>query len=125
MACSIALSLFTGCATRNDTRSQAGKANNNRPVITDQEARAIAKEAYIYGNSINRYLINSPMLPDLKRDAGGGLTLYLQRESPGTDQESNWLPAPNGPFMAVLRLYWPKEEAINGAWKQPPMQSAQ
>jgi hypothetical protein len=79
----------------------------------------------LVANPLNRYLINSPMLPDLKRDADGGLTLYLQRESPGADRESNWLPAPNGPFWAVLRLYWPKEEAINGTWKQPPMQSAQ
>ena len=48
------------------------------------------------------------MLPDLKRDADGGLTLYLQHESPGKDKESNWLPAPNGPFFAVMRLYWPE-----------------
>ena len=79
----------------------------------------------LVANPLNRYLINSPMLPDLKRDADGGLTLYLQRESPGPDKESNWLPAPNGPFMPVLRLYWPKEEALNGTWKQPPIQSAQ
>lgn len=73
-------------------------------------------------NPINRYLINSPMLSELKRDADGGLTLYVQKESPGADKESNWLPAPNGPFMAVMRLYWPKEEALNGTWKQPPLQ---
>jgi hypothetical protein len=75
----------------------------------------------LVANPLNRYLINSPMLPGLKRDADGGLTLYVQKDSPGADKESNWLPAPNGPFMAVLRLYWPKEEALSGAWKQPPM----
>jgi hypothetical protein len=75
----------------------------------------------LVGNPINRYLINSPMLPKLKLDADGGLTLYVQKDSPGKDLESNWLPAPNGPFMAVMRLYWPKEEALSGAWVQPPM----
>lgn len=78
----------------------------------------------LVANPLNRYLINSPMLPDLKRDADGGLTLYIQRESPGKDKESNWLPAPSGPFMAVLRLYWPKDEATNGKWKQPPLKRA-
>ena len=78
----------------------------------------------LYANSINRYLINSPMLPDLKRDAGGGITLYVQNESPGKDKKSNWLPAPKGQFFAVLRLYWPKAEAVSGQWKAPPLQQA-
>ena len=73
-------------------------------------------------NPLNRYLVNSPMLPDLKRDADGGLTLYLQHDSPGAEKEANWLPAPSGPFWSVMRLYWPKEEALNGTWKQPPIQ---
>jgi len=75
----------------------------------------------LVANPLNRYLINSPMLPGLRRDADGGLTLYVQKDSPGRDRESNWLPAPNGPFMAVLRLYWPKDEAVNGTWKAPPL----
>jgi hypothetical protein len=75
----------------------------------------------LVANPLNRYLINSAMLPDLKRDADGGITLYLQHESPGKDKETNWLPAPNGPFWTTLRLYWPKEEALNGDWKQPPL----
>ena len=76
----------------------------------------------LVANPLNRYLINSPMLPDLKRDADGGLTLYVQHESPGKDRESNWLPAPNGPFVATIRLYWPKPEALDGRWKEPSMQ---
>ncbi len=75
----------------------------------------------LVANPLNRYLINSPMLSGLKKDADGGLTLYVQSESPGADKESNWLPAPRGPFWCVLRLYWPKEAAINGQWKQPPL----
>jgi hypothetical protein len=76
----------------------------------------------LYANPLNRYLINSPMLPDLKRDADGGLTLYVQNASPGKDKESNWLPAPSGPFGCAMRLYWPKADALEGKWKNPPMQ---
>ncbi|MCC6782156.1 MAG: DUF1254 domain-containing protein [Planctomycetes bacterium] len=72
-------------------------------------------------NPLNRYLLNSPMLPQFARDADGGLTLLIQHESPGKDKESNWLPAPKGPFMIVLRLYWPKDEALDGTWQVPPL----
>ncbi|MDM0022509.1 DUF1254 domain-containing protein [Variovorax saccharolyticus] len=75
----------------------------------------------LVANPINRYLINSPMLPQLKRDADGGVTLLVQNESPGAELESNWLPAPKGSFNAYMRLYWPKESALNGTWKAPPM----
>ncbi|MFO0266563.1 MAG: DUF1214 domain-containing protein, partial [Cyclobacteriaceae bacterium] len=70
-------------------------------------------------NPVDRYLINSPMLPRLKKNSDQTITLYIQHQSPGKDREPNWLPAPNGPFMVVLRLYWPKPEAINGTWKRP------
>jgi hypothetical protein len=73
-------------------------------------------------NPLNRYLINSTMLSDLKKNSDGGITLYIQNESPGTDKESNWLPAPKGPFAVFLRLYWPKDEALNGTWKQPNLE---
>ena len=73
-------------------------------------------------NKLNRYLINSPMLPGLAKDADGGLTLIVQHESPGADSEPNWLPAPAGPFFMVMRLYWPKQEALDGTWKAPPLQ---
>jgi hypothetical protein len=76
----------------------------------------------LVANPIDRYLINSPMLPDLKKDADGGLTLYIQHDSPGKDKESNWLPAPEGPFLMALRLYVPKPEALDGTWKQPPLE---
>lgn len=76
----------------------------------------------LVANPIQRYLINSPMLPQLRTDADGGLTLIVQNESPGKDAEANWLPAPKGEFMVVMRIYWPKEEALTGAWTAPPMQ---
>src|SRR5215467_12941756 len=75
----------------------------------------------LVANALNRYLINSPMLPDLKRDADGGVTLYIQHDSPGEDKESNWLPAPSGPFLMFMRLFWPKAEALDGKWKQPTL----
>jgi len=72
-------------------------------------------------NPLNRYLLNSPMIPQFKKDADGGFTLYFQNVSPGADKEANWLPAPTGPFLLVMRLYSPKEEALQGKWKQPPL----
>lgn len=71
-------------------------------------------------NPIDRYLINSPMEKSLARDADGGITLYIQHESPGKDKEANWLPAPKGPFFMIMREYWPKPEALDGSWKAPP-----
>ena len=75
----------------------------------------------LVANPLNRYLINSPMLPQLKKDADGGVTLLIQNESPGTAEEANWLFAPKGPFAMYMRLYWPKEEATDGKWKAPPL----
>lgn len=81
-------------------------------------------QSLLVANPINRYLINSPMLPQLQRDADGGLTLHIQNESPGKDKEANWLPAPKGPFVMAMRLYWPKEEALDGKWTAPPLKRA-
>jgi hypothetical protein len=70
-------------------------------------------------NPINRYLINSPMLPELKLDADGGLTIYIQPDSPGKEEEANWLPAPKAPFMLTMRYYLPKPGLLDGSWKSP------
>lgn len=78
-------------------------------------------ESLLVANKLNRYLINSPMLPNLKKDPDGGITIYIQKDSPGAAKESNWLPAPDGPFATYLRIYWPKAEALDGTWKQPAM----
>ena len=80
--------------------------------------------SFLVANPLNRYLINSPMLPELKRDHDGGLTIYIQHESPGKDKDSNWLPAPKGAFFMAMRLYWPKSEALDGRWKAPPLTKA-
>ena len=77
------------------------------------------KSQLLVENPINRYLINSPMMPNLTKDADGSLTVYVQKVSPGKEKESNWLPAPNGKFFLVLRLYWPKQAALDGSWVPP------
>jgi hypothetical protein len=88
------------------------------------------KTQLLIKNPINRYLINSPMLPSMKKDKDGSLTLYVQRDSPGKDKESNWLPAPDGPIYLVMRLYWPKAEAPSilppgeGSWQPPGLKQA-
>lgn len=78
-------------------------------------------ESLLVDNPIDRYLINSTMLDQFVRDDDGGITIYLQHESPGKDFEANWLPVPEGPFSANLRLYWPKAEALDGTWTRPPL----
>jgi len=77
----------------------------------------------LVANPLNRYLLNSPMLPQFNRDADGGLTLLIQHESPGKDQEANWLPAPAGPFSMIMRLYLPKTEALEGKWASAPIEA--
>ncbi|MFO7688181.1 MAG: DUF1254 domain-containing protein [Desulfobacterales bacterium] len=79
----------------------------------------------LVANPLNRYLLNSPMLPQFKKDADGGLTLLIQNESPGADKESNWLPAPKGPFFMAMRLYWPNAEATEGKWTPPVLNRVQ
>jgi hypothetical protein len=73
----------------------------------------------LVANPINRYLINSSMLPNLTKDPDGGVTFCVQNQSPGPEREANWLPAPAGPFALVLRLYWPRPDALNGQWQAP------
>lgn len=83
------------------------------------------KTQLLIENSIDRYLINSPMLSSMTKNADGSLTLYLQKASPGADKENNWLPAPNDLMYLVMRLYWPKTDSPSilppgkGTWSPP------
>ncbi|MEW6143999.1 MAG: DUF1254 domain-containing protein [Thermodesulfobacteriota bacterium] len=83
------------------------------------------KTQLLVANPINRYLINSPMLPELKLNDDGSLTIYIQKDSPGKDKEPNWLPAPDGPIYMVLRCYWPEKAILDGEWKLPPVVRAE
>jgi hypothetical protein len=71
----------------------------------------------LVANPINRYSLGDRS--GMKRDANGGLTIYVQKDSPGSEKEANWLPAPDGPFFMVLRTYLPEDDILN-QWWQPP-----
>jgi hypothetical protein len=77
---------------------------------------------FFVANPINRYSISARQ--DLKRNADGSVDLYVQHDTPGADKESNWLPAPAGKFVLMMRLYWPDESdpsILDGSWKIPPV----
>lgn len=74
-------------------------------------------------NRLNKFTVSKR--DNLKPNADGSTTLYFQRESPGADKESNWLPAPAGDFIPMLRMYWPKPNSpsiLNGTWAPPWVQ---
>jgi len=76
-------------------------------------------------NALNRFTVSLRNNPKYSSD--GSLTLYFQNESPGKDLETNWLPAPKGEFIAMMRMYWPKENnpsILNGTWKPPAVTRA-
>jgi len=71
-------------------------------------------------NALNKFTVSPRDNP--RPNADGSLTLYFQNESPGKDKEANWLPAPKGDFLPMMRMYWPKDTSpsiINGSWKPP------
>jgi hypothetical protein len=77
---------------------------------------------FFVANPINRQSISARQ--NLKSNPDGSVDLYIQKDSPGPDKESNWLPAPAGKFVLMMRLYWPNEKSpsiINGTWKPPPV----
>jgi len=80
-------------------------------------------EGFQVANSLDRFAVSSWMPFQMNPD--GSLTLYIQNESPGEDDEANWLPAPKGPFNLTMRLYAPKSEALTGKWNPPPVTRAQ
>ena len=77
---------------------------------------------FFVNNPLNRYSISARQ--NLKVNPDGSTDLYIQKDSPGADKEANWLPAPSGDFVLMLRLYWPDESdpsIIDGSWKIPPV----
>ncbi len=80
-------------------------------------------QQFFVANPINRYAIGDRS--DLQFNADGSLDIFIQNKSPGKQRESNWLPAPSGPFNLIMRLYAPKEAVLNGSWKPPRVQRVQ
>jgi hypothetical protein len=77
---------------------------------------------FFVANPINRQSISARQ--NLKANPDGSVDLYIQKDNPGPGRESNWLPAPAGKFVLMLRMYWPNEKSpsiINGTWKPPPV----
>ena len=80
---------------------------------------------WFYPNPLNKFTVSLRDKPKFNPD--GSLTLQFQNESPGADHEANWLPAPKGDFILMLRMYWPKEKAPSilppghGSWSPPPV----
>jgi len=77
---------------------------------------------FFIDNPLNRYSISARQ--PLKANEDGSIDLLIQNESPGADKESNWLPAPKGKFILMMRLYWPNESnpsIIDGSWTIPPV----
>ena len=79
------------------------------------------KTQLLVANPLNRYLLNSTTLEAYTYGSDGSLTLTLSHADPGAPKQSNWLPAPDGPFYAILRVYMPGDAVIDGSWKKPPM----
>ncbi len=122
---------------RNDSSGQPLDGSKSRYTLTFAKGQLPPVNAFwsvtmydgntqlLIKNPINRYLINSPMLPNMKKNKDGSLTIYIQKDSPGKAKLANWLPAPDGPIYLVMRLYWPKTEPPSilppgeGMW-QPP-----
>ena len=77
-------------------------------------------QRWLVDNPINRYSLGSAT-PGLKKAADGSITLHFSAKSPGKDTQSNWLPAPEGPFWIVLRTYGPGKAILDKTWKVPPV----
>jgi hypothetical protein len=76
-------------------------------------------------NPIDRYNVSSRS--DFKYNKDGSLDIYIQKVSPGKEKEANWLPAPSGKFVLMLRLYWPQEtrpSILDGSWEPPAVKAA-
>ncbi|MGC1425044.1 MAG: DUF1254 domain-containing protein [Terracidiphilus sp.] len=80
------------------------------------------KSQLLVANPLNRYLLNSTNLSSYEYGSDGSLTLYVSHNKPAAVKESNWLPAPDGPFYCVFRVYLPGEAVLNGSWKKPQLQ---
>ena len=92
--------------------------------VTMYDTSYDGRAGYLVENPINRYLINSTT-QDLAYREGGSLTMTIQHEQPqDATQRANWLPAPDGPFYLVMRIYWPEQAALDGSWTPPFVRKA-
>lgn len=90
------------------------------PVNAFWSITAYDEDGYFIANPLNRYTIGDR--DRLKFNPDGSLDLYVQGETPGPDQEANRLPAGTGPFNLTIRLYWPNQAVLSGAWHPPALE---
>lgn len=117
-----------------DAEGQQPDAAKNRYVLRFEKGQLPPSNAFwsitmydgksqlLVANPLERYLLNSTMLDSFTFGEDGSLTLYVQKDSPGMTKEPNWLPASDGQFYCIMRIYMPKPEALNGSWKAPLME---
>ncbi len=98
------------------------EAGQTPPVDAFWSVTMYDKQGFLVDNPINRSAVSSWM--DLKKNPDGSIDIYVQHQSPGSLNESNWLPAPTANFQLMLRLYWPTQDAILGQWVPPAVQMA-
>lgn len=77
-------------------------------------------QGFFVDNAINRYNIGDRTV-GLKNNTDGSLDVYIQHENPGKEKESNWLPAPDGEFNLLLRMYIPDQSVLTGQYQYPPV----
>ncbi len=75
-------------------------------------------------NPLDRYLLNSSMVDRFVKEEDGSIVLFIQKDSPGKEKDVNWLPAPDGPFYVIMRLYDPMPEVLEGKWAPPTLDEA-
>lgn len=116
-----------------DNNGQALDASENKYTLTFESGQMPPVRAFwsitmydgktqlLVANPLDKYLVNSTSTDVFVKNPDGSTTIYIQKESPGKNLESNWLPAPDGPFYCVMRLYGPEEAVLQGEWKNPAM----
>lgn len=90
------------------------------PARTFWSATLYDNEGFQVANPLNRFAVGDR--DPLTYNGDGSLDLHVQHDYPGADEESNWLPAPGGPFNLTMRLYYTKPPALDGTWAPPPVQ---
>ncbi len=114
-----AFTMADGSPFDSDAKYEVRFPNNGLPPARAFWSLSMYNDRQLFAdNSIGRYAIGDR--DPLRFDSDGSLMLYIQRESPGRDKESNWLPTPKqGAFTMTLRLYWPEPSALDGTWAPP------
>ena len=90
------------------------------PVDAFWSVTMYGPDRFFIANPINRYAIGD-RTPGLQYGRDGSLDIYMQRDSP-PGHESNWLPAPAGPFSLTMRLYLPKRSVLAGRYEYPSVE---